>query len=209
MKTAGDLLREKRLARELTLEQVEEKTRIKREYLEAIETSSFANLPSSTFAKGFIKNYSIFLRLNPETTLAMFRRDFTENKEGEIIPRGLVTPVTGKKPRFFTVNLILTAVAITTFLGFLIFQLSMWWGLPKLRLIQPQDGDTYGEKITVKGVAERDATVSVNGQLTILDSSGQFSLDLIFPAGTHTILVEAKNRQGKSTLLERTFTVSK
>ncbi len=208
MKTAGDLLKEKRLLKELTLEDVAKKTKIKVEFLEAIESSDFAALPSSTFAKGFLRNYASFLYLNPDTMVAMFRRDFTENEKGEIIPRGLVNPL-GSKPRYFTVNLILTSIAILVFLGFLAFQLSSWWSLPSLKLLQPQNGDTYGEKVTFKGVTERDATVKVNDQQVIVDPSGQFSLDLIFPAGTHTVIIETKSRQGKSRLMERTFTVSK
>jgi len=43
----------------------------------------------------------------------------------------------------------------------------------------------------------------------ILDQNGQFSLDLILSAGTQSVMVEATNRQGKTRLLERTFTVSK
>lgn len=208
MKTAGDLLKEKRLLKELTLEQVEAKTKIKLEYLVALENSDFSLLPTSTFAKGFLRNYASFLHLNPDTIVAMFRRDFTENQVGEIIPRGLITPL-GTKPKFFTVNLILASLATLAFLGFLAFQLVSWWSLPKLKLIQPENGDTYGQKVTVKGTADPDATVAINGQLVILDSSGQFSLDLIFPAGTHSVMVEAKNRENKSTLVERSFTVSK
>lgn len=208
MKTAGDLLKEKRLLKELSLADVESKTKIKQAYLEAIENSNFAGLPSATFAKGFLRNYASFLYLNPDTIVAMFRRDFTENKEGEIIPRGLVAPVAGKS-KFFSMTAILTAIATVVFLGFLAFQLTSWWSYPRLTLIQPQNGDTYGEKITVKGVADRDAAVSVNSQKVILDQNGQFSLDLILSAGTQSVLVEATNRQGKSTLVERTFTVSK
>lgn len=208
MKTAGDLLKEKRLLKELTLETVATKTKIKLEYLIAIENSDFSALPSSTFAKGFLRNYASFLYLNPDTIIAMFRRDFTENEKGEIIPRGLVTPV-GAKPKFFTVNLILTTLATLVFLGFLIFQLTSWWSLPKLKLLQPQNGDTYGEKVTFKGITDRDSTVKVNGQLVIVDQNGQFTLDLVFPGGTHSVIVETTNRQGKSTSLERTFTVSK
>ena len=208
MKTAGDLLKEKRLLKELSLDDVSKKTKIKLEYLQAIENSDFASLPSATFAKGFLRNYASFLYLNPDTIVAMFRRDFTQNLKGEIIPRGLVEPV-GTKPRYFTVNVILSSLAILVFLGFLALQLVSWWSLPKLKLIQPQDGETYGEKITFKGRNDPNATIEVNGQLVILDQKGQFSLDLIFPAGTHTIIVKAQNRQGKSTLLERTFTVSK
>ncbi len=208
MKTAGELLKDKRLLKELSLAQVSEKTKIKADYLRALEDSDFTSLPSATFAKGFLRTYANFLYLNPETMVAMFRRDFSENQKGEIIPRGLVSPV-GDKPKFLSVSLILSSLAILAFLGFLSVQLISWWSLPKLKLLQPQSGDTYGEKVTVKGVAEVDSSVSVNDQSVILDSNGQFSLDLIFPAGTHSVLVQARNRQGKTTLLERTFTVSK
>ncbi len=208
MKTAGDLLKEKRLLKELSLQDVATKTKIKIEYLEAIENSNFSALPSSTFAKGFLRNYASFLYLSPDTIVAMFRRDFTQNEKGEIIPRGLLTPL-GGKPKFFTVGLILTGVATLAFLGFLGFQLIIWWSYPKLTVLQPQDGDTYGEKITIKGSSDRNATVSINGQKVILDQNGGFFLDLILSAGTQSVLVEATNRQGKSTSLNRTFTVSK
>lgn len=208
MKTAGDLLKDKRLLKELSLEEVAQKTKIKLEYLSALEDSNFGALPSATFTKGFLRTYASFLYLNPDTMIAMFRRDFTQNDKGEIIPRGLVSPV-GEKPKFLSVSLILSSLATLTFLGFLLIQLISWWSLPKLKLLQPQNGDTYGEKVTVKGTAEADSSVTVNDQSVILDSHGQFSLDLIFPAGTHSVLVAAQNRQGKTTLLERTFTVSK
>lgn len=208
MKTAGDLLKEKRLLKELTLETVSAKTKIKPEYLEAIENSNFAALPSETFAKGFLRSYASFLHLNPDTIVAMFRRDFMSSESGEIIPRGLVAPL-GVKPKFFTVSLILTGLATFAFLAFLAFQLISWWSLPSLKLLVPREGDTYGEKVTFKGVAERDSSVRVGDQLVILDQNGGFSLDLIFPSGTHSVLVKATNRQNKSTLLERTFTVSK
>lgn len=208
MKTAGELLKDKRLLKELTLDAVAAKTKIKPEYLLAIENSDFAALPSSTFAKGFLRNYAAFLHLNPDTMIAMFRRDFTENEKGEIIPRGLVSPI-GVKPKFFTVSLILTSFAVIAFLGFLGFQLISWWSLPKLILLQPQNGDTYGEKVTFKGTTNRDSTIKIDDQQVIVDQNGGFTLDLIFPGGTHSIIVQATNRQGKSRLLERTFTVSK
>lgn len=208
MKTAGELLKEKRLAMELDLAKVAEKTKIKEAYLHAIEESDYARLPSGTFAKGFLRSYASFLHLNGDTIVAMFRRDTAENDKGEIIPRGLVEPL-GAKKKFLTVNLILTSIGILAFLGFMTFQLISWWTLPKLELIQPQNGDTYGEKVTVKGIADPDATVSINGQKVILGESGNFSLDLVFSAGTQSVLVTASNRQGKTHSLARSFTVSK
>lgn len=208
MKTAGDLLKEKRLLKELTLEDVSRKTKIKIEYLVAIESSDFASLPSSTFAKGFLRNYASVLYLNPDTIVAMFRRDFTQNEKGEIIPRGLVDPV-GSKARLLSVNTILVTLAVLIFLGFLGFQLVSWQSLPQIKLISPETGDTYGEKVTFKGTTSRDATIKIDGQLVIVDQNGQFTLDIIYPGGTHTVIIESTNRQGKSRLLERTFTVSK
>lgn len=208
MKTAGDLLKEKRLVKELSLEDVAAKTKIKLEYLKAIENSDFAALPSSTFAKGFLRNYASFLYLNPDTIVAMFRRDFTQNEKGEIIPRGLVNPVDGK-PKFFTVGVILTTLATLAFLIFLGFQLISWWSYPSLKLLQPQNGDTYGEKVTFKGTTVKDATVKVDNQQVIVGENGQFTLDLIFPSGTHSVITQSTNRLGKTRLLERTFTVSK
>ena len=140
--------------------------------------------------------------------VAMFRRDFAENQKGEIIPQGLVAPV-NVKPKFISVNQIILAIAGVVFVGFLGWQLATWWSLPELKIVQPQNGDTYGEKVTVKGASEQDATVSVNEQKVILDQNGAFSLDLVFPAGTHSVLVTAVNRQGKTRQAERTFTVSK
>lgn len=208
MKTAGELLHEKRLAKELSLEFVSEKTKINPEYLAALETSDFKKLPSATFAKGFLKNYARFLRVNPDTALAMFRRDFVENEKGEIIPRGLVQPVVGKA-RVVPVNAILAALAVVGFFLFLGFELVQWWSLPRLTVVSPEEGGVYGEKVTVKGTTNPDSVVAVDKQKVILDPQGGFSLDLVFPAGTHSVLVEATNRQGKTKLLERTFTVSK
>jgi cytoskeletal protein RodZ len=90
MKTAGDLLKEKRLIKELSLQDVATKTKIKIEYLDAIENSNFSALPSSTFAKGFLRNYASFLYLNPDTIVAMFRRTLHQNeKRGDYSPWSL------------------------------------------------------------------------------------------------------------------------
>lgn len=209
MKTAGELLKEKRLALELTLERVAAKTKIKEDYLLAIEQNDWASLPSSTFAKGFLSAYAKCVHLNPEIMVAMFRRDFTENESGEIIPRGLIEPVTARGWRRMPINALLVGIGVVAFVGFLGWQVATARSYPSLEVWQPQNGDTYGEKVTVKGSAERDATVSINDQKVILDQNGAFSLDLLFPAGTHSVVVRATNRQGKTKMLNLSFTVVK
>jgi len=61
----------------------------------------------------------------------------------------------------------------------------------------------------VKGKTAPDAAVQINDQKVIIGPGGEFSLDLLFPAGTHSVLIQATNREGRTRLLERSFTVSK
>lgn len=208
MKTAGELLREKRELKELTILDIAKRIKVKPEYLSALEDSNFQKLPSVTTTKGFLRNYARELHLNPDTLVAMFRRDFESQESGEIIPHGLVEPVAGK-PHLVNANLILALTSLFVFLIFLGYQLFSWWSLPKLELIQPISDEVYGEKVSVKGVTDSDATIRVNDQAVLVDQNGQFTLDLLFPAGTHSVIVKAVNRQGKARLIERTFQVSK
>jgi cytoskeletal protein RodZ len=207
MKSAGDLLRDKRLILELSLEQVASRTKVKPEYLLALEESDFDKLPSAPVTKGFLKSYAKVLHLNPDTLIAMYRRDYDEVM-GEIMPHGLVEPIV-KKPQLFSVPALLSIISVLTFFGFLLIQLVSWWSLPQLSIIQPVDGETYGEQITVKGTTDPSATVRVGEQSVLVNQDGEFSLDLKYPSGTHRLLIQASSRDGRTRLLERTFTVSK
>ena len=207
MKSAGDLLRDKRLILELSLEQVSSRTKVKPEYLLALEESDFDKLPSAPVTKGFLKSYAKLLHLNPDTLVAMYRRDYDEVM-GEIMPHGLVEPIV-KKSRLFSVPVLLTIISVLTFFGFLFIQLVSWWSLPKLSIIQPVDGETYGELMTVKGTTDPNVTLRVGEQTVLVNQDGDFSLDLKYPAGTHRLLIQATTRDGKTRLVERTFSVSK
>ena len=63
-KTAGERLREAREAEGLSLAEVAARTRVPVRHLEAIETDSFATMPSVTYAVGFAKAYARAVGLN-------------------------------------------------------------------------------------------------------------------------------------------------
>lgn len=208
MKTAGELLQESRLKQKKTISEIALLIKIKPEYLRAIEKNAYHKLPSATFTKGFLRKYASQIGVNPDTVIAMFRRDFIEDDKGQIIPKGLVDPV-GKKRQSFPINVVIGIIATTTFLSFFGWQLYNYFSLPKLEILQPVDGETYTAKITVKGKTSPDNTVEINNQKVVVGPGGEFSLDLIFTAGTHAVVIEAVNRQNKSRLLQRTFQISK
>ena len=80
MRTAGNVLRDKRTQLGLTVEQVERATKIRKNVLRNIEASNWEALPSPTHVKGFIKNYGTYLGLNAGELLALFRREVDEKK---------------------------------------------------------------------------------------------------------------------------------
>jgi cytoskeletal protein RodZ len=61
MSSVGELLQEARLAQQLDLTAVSERTRISVRYLEAIEANDRKVLPSGFFYKSFVDQYARFL----------------------------------------------------------------------------------------------------------------------------------------------------
>jgi cytoskeletal protein RodZ len=68
----GDIFRAHRMAAGVSIEQVEYDLRIKAKYLEAIEDSDAAALPSRAYVDGFIRNYAAYLGLDPTAAVDQF-----------------------------------------------------------------------------------------------------------------------------------------
>lgn len=68
----GETLRKAREAKGLSLAQVEEETKILHTYLQALENEEFKRLPAPVYAKGFLKNYAIYLGLDPQQVLSLY-----------------------------------------------------------------------------------------------------------------------------------------
>ena len=61
----GNTLREARVRRNLTLQQVEEDTKIRVKYVQAMENEDFDVMPGATYVKGFLRTYSDVSRPRP------------------------------------------------------------------------------------------------------------------------------------------------
>jgi transcriptional regulator with XRE-family HTH domain len=68
----GEFLRRERELRHISLDDVAERTKISRRYLEAIEEGRYDRLPGETFVRGFIRSYAQAVGLDPEDTLLMY-----------------------------------------------------------------------------------------------------------------------------------------
>ena len=61
MQGIGQILKTERESKKITLEQVEDVTKIRRKYLEAIENEKFEVLPGEVYVKGFVATYLKYL----------------------------------------------------------------------------------------------------------------------------------------------------
>ena len=89
---AGIKLYEQRTKKGYTLEEVSKATKIRVSFLECIEKGEYKKLPSGTYAHGFVKNYAKFLGLPENELLALFKREYDEEKFLKVLPEGLLRP---------------------------------------------------------------------------------------------------------------------
>jgi len=83
----GDILREARTRRRLGLQEVEEATKIRGRYLQAIENEDWDQLPGDTYARAFIRTYGSFLGLDGERLAEEQRQASGSTRPGERLPR--------------------------------------------------------------------------------------------------------------------------
>lgn len=74
----AEILRKTREGKGLSLEEVSDLTRVRRNYLEALEQAAYDVLPPRAFAIGYVKAYAKVLGLDEETLADMYKRDVTE-----------------------------------------------------------------------------------------------------------------------------------
>ncbi len=212
MKTVGDVLQSTRLAKQLTLADIEKKTKIRQKFLHALEENTFDLLPSHAYAKGFLKTYATLLRLDAEQLLALYRR------QREIQEREAVTPPVASEPLQkplwqLTVNRVLLFVFIVVFAvlgGYFYRQYQNLDKPPQLLIVNPAENMTTSEeKIAVYGETDADATVVINDFPVSLDEKGAFFEEIPLSRDQTVIIVEATSRRGKKTTVTRTVRLSR
>ncbi|MBL8074755.1 MAG: helix-turn-helix domain-containing protein [Nitrospira sp.] len=72
MESVGEFFRQVRETKGLTLDEVASKTRIRTDFVKALEDGNFAKLPDQVFARGFVRSYARSLGLDEEDAIHRF-----------------------------------------------------------------------------------------------------------------------------------------
>jgi len=210
-KTLGDFLSEARSTHRLSLGELSKRTRIRLEYLEALENNRFDLLPAATFVKGYVRIYARLFGFDPQPLLAMLRRDFKESARGQLIPREFLKSIHRRSWLFRPITAA-AVIAVAILLSVAAYFGWQWWDVqrpPRLLVEEPAAFAEVGPLVVVSGKTAVDARVVINDQPVALRADGAFATELALPnEGMVTITVEATNQRGRATRIERRVYVS-
>jgi cytoskeletal protein RodZ len=201
MKTVGKLLKETRFKKKYSLVFLEKKTKIKREFLEAIEKDDWRALPEFPVVWGFTQSLSSFLKLDNKFVGALLKRDYPP-KDLAINPK----PDVAEKMFWTPKHTFLTGIAVVLVLmaGYLGFQYYRFLRPPFLVVDEPKEGASVGsEEVWVAGKTDPDVTLVINNQPVLLSENGTFQAKIAVFSGTKELTVIAKTRSGKETVIVR------
>jgi len=209
MVRAGERLYEERIKRGLTLEEVSKATKIRSSFLTYIEKGEYRKLPSGTYAHGFVRNYAKFLGLPENELLALFKREYDEEKFVKVLPEGLARKDDFPLKRIKLAHTFKVFILIFTVLAaYIIFQYRAAIFNPMLSVSAPKENSIISSQtVTVIGKTDPNSTVFVNNETASLDKSGNFKKTInVFP-GKAKITIKAVNNFNKTTTLERRIEV--
>jgi cytoskeletal protein RodZ len=215
----GTVLRTAREARFIDLARVERDTKIRVRYLAALERGDYRDLPEPIYTRGFLRNYGLYLGLDPEYLIDLYR---LESGAGAERPSMASTrrPMAARQGRSLVVSSGAIAAAILTVLVlalvvYLVGEFVTFAGTPDLRVTDPAadvmswEGETY----IIRGITEPNSTITTDGlrqnPSTTADADGRFSVRVGLVPGANVITLVANDPlTGRdSAAVRRTITV--
>lgn len=205
----GAQFQEERKKQNLSLEEVARATKIRVDFLSAIEGGDYKKLPGVSYAHGFVRNYARFLGLPVEKSLALFRREFDEKKSMEVLPRGLTNQGEFSLPKFrIGRSTILIAAILVIIVLFLLFQYRSAFFNPDLRVEAPLENQTVNSLIVeVKGKTDPNSTLSVENEQVPIEKNGSFRKGITVFPGRTSIDFQVENKFGRITAVKRNIIV--
>ncbi|OGO52471.1 MAG: hypothetical protein A2V84_04530 [Chloroflexi bacterium RBG_16_70_13] len=203
--TLPDRLVAARERKGVDLFRAERDTKIRARYLAALERGDYRELPGAVYTKGFLRNYAIYLGLDPEDVLRQWRRERGDQVPSEpvvVAPKAILeTP----RPLTFSPSVVVAAimtVAVIFFGIYLAAQLMRFAKPPTLELVRPasavvevpESATTY----RIEGTSTPGATITISAgagqpvtyRVTAL-SDGTWTVSVDVRRGTNQFYIDA------------------
>jgi cytoskeletal protein RodZ len=201
MRSLGNTIKDKRAELTISLADLERETRIRKEFLNAIENAAWENLPEYPVVQGFVRSIAHVLDMDEELSLALLRRDYPR-KDIRITPKPDVKNKFIWSPKWtLLAGVLFVSLIIVGYLG---YQYKQFVSPPTLTINNPTEDEVITKSIyTVTGKTSEDATVIINNQPTLINDDGTFTEEVEISKDTKEITIKATSRAGKVTEIKR------
>ena len=215
----GEVLRAAREARGVDVARVERDTKIRARYLEALEHGEYRDLPGAVYTKGFLRNYGLYLGLDPEYLIDLYRLETrTPSAERPAMPTP-PRPIGRRRHGFVVEPGVIVAAILTIVVGGLIaylgYEFVTFARTPDLRITAPAGdiGSWADQTYTVQGVTARNARIEISGLAenpsVVADDGGHFEVTVGLVPGSNVLEISAWDPEVSRTseTVRRTITV--
>ena len=200
MLTIGEYLTSSRKKKFFSIKDVEKGTKIKKEFIESIESQNWEKLPEYPVVTGFVKSIVNFLNADVEKAAALLRRDYPPKKL-PLNPKPDVSKQFFWSPKLtFITGVVVVVLLVFVYLG---FQYYKFVSPPVLTVDSPYENQEVEPPLTVSGRVDADAVVVVNNQSAEVESDGSFVTEIDVSENTNEIKITATSRAGKETVIIR------
>ena len=203
----GETLQTARERKGVDLYRAERDTKIRLRYLSALEDGDYDELPAPVYVKGFLRNYAIYLGLDPEEVLDRWHDEMEMLRTATRVavappPMPMVEPG-GRRltitPGMFVAGLV--ALVILAFVGFIGLQLLRFVQAPTPVVLTFPDNvfsTIDAQSIVLEGTSGRGAIVTIRGSgdavyTTGADDEGSWSREVNLARGTNSFKITARD----------------
>jgi cytoskeletal protein RodZ len=151
------------------LYRAERDTKIRARYLGALERGDYKELPGAVYTKGFLRNYALYLGLDPDEVLDHWRRERGEARDAApviAVPRPIAAPSKGLTFSPSIIVVALLTVFVLAFGAYLGVQVMRFAKPPSIAVTDPAsaviDVDESTTSYTLRGTTLPGATVSIS-----------------------------------------------
>jgi len=203
----GETLQLARERKGVDLYRAERDTKIRLRYLAALEDSDWNELPAPVYTKGFLRNYAIYLGLEPDEILDRWRDEMEQMRTATrvaVAPPPM--PIVEPGGRRFTVSpamivAALLVVVILAFVGYIGVQLMRFVDVTEVTLTYPTNVVSVidAQQVSLQGTAGRGAEITITGPdgqvySTGADENGNWSREVPLVRGRNNFTIVATDR---------------
>ncbi|PIR94712.1 hypothetical protein COT95_02735 [Candidatus Falkowbacteria bacterium CG10_big_fil_rev_8_21_14_0_10_37_6] len=207
----GEMLQLRRREKDITLERSAKATKIKLDYLRALENGEYDKLPNGIYGKSFLKEYCLFLGLKYKHLLPLYEREQSIIIDGAD-PKKIFSRRRAQRRYFFllpklwrSIILVLVVFAGLFYLG---YRIKAIVAPPEMEIFfPPQNYSTNENLIQVSGNIEKDALLFINDSVIITQENGDFLENINLKKGINIIIIKAQKKYGKDLVVIRQILV--